>query len=88
MGRNTHSIEIGVPDPHVVGKGLENVQAGFDLRKKGCLLRRWSSLCNTTDYNRVQEDGVISCRRQDLCSSLVLHSSRIILPLLGENGNG
>ena len=26
---------IAAPDPHVVGKGLEYVQAGFDLQKKG-----------------------------------------------------
>ncbi|MCJ1226593.1 hypothetical protein MMC12_003246 [Toensbergia leucococca] len=26
---------IAAPDPHVVGKGLEYIQAGFDLQKKG-----------------------------------------------------
>jgi hypothetical protein len=28
-------IYIAAPDPHVVGKGLEYMQAGFDLQKKG-----------------------------------------------------
>ena len=26
---------IAAPDPYVVGKGLENIQAGFDIQKKG-----------------------------------------------------
>ena len=26
---------VAAPDPHIVGKGLEYIQAGFDLQKKG-----------------------------------------------------
>ena len=32
LARGTY---IAAPDPHVVGKGLEHIQAGFDLQKKG-----------------------------------------------------
>jgi hypothetical protein len=31
----TEGKYIAAPDPQVVGKGLEYIQAGFDLQKKG-----------------------------------------------------
>ncbi len=36
---------VAAPDPHVVGKGLEYVQAGFDAQREAYPPRKWSSLC-------------------------------------------
>jgi len=59
---------IAAPEPYVVGKGLEHLQAAIDLHQT-CPLRKWSFLCNGVT---TEESMVIQCEVEDLAISLPL----------------